>query len=55
MSGGVESIGPGMTGRDHHDRPDARTRRRIVWTAVALGVLAVAFYVGFILTTASRP
>ena len=33
---------------------DERTRRRIVLTAAALGVLAIAFYVVFILVTAAK-
>jgi len=33
---------------------DPRTRRRIVWTALVMGAVALAFYVGFILVMASH-
>ncbi len=32
-----------------------RQRRRIVWTAVTLALVAVAIYIGFILVTAAQP
>ncbi|MDZ7748031.1 MAG: hypothetical protein U5K43_03605 [Halofilum sp. (in: g-proteobacteria)] len=32
-------------------RIDARTRRRIAWTAAGLALLAVGFYVAFLLVT----
>lgn len=42
------AAGAGMT---RGDRVDARTRRRIVWTAAVLALLAAGFYVAFFLVT----
>ena len=37
-----------------HDDDERRRRRNVVVTAVALALVAVAFYVGFIVVTAVR-